>query len=230
MPQEKHTRTTQKKAQPVKAPRGHVDKGLRSQKRHLPDDTDQERSSADEHCKRPKKKQKSKQRGVPVESVNDSNSEDSDEPEIIEALSDEQYSIRDLDEQHQSKIGRQLATKGDMTKDLDLMFSKRVRVNFRKGNKDTLLSGRWCLLCKGDPTVLEAAGIRKCFLTGGNSTLHQHCRRHYDEYKTKCEEADIPVNHHTIPPKIAQADSEKSKASSQTTLDDKLVNHPDTFT
>ncbi|KAH9058005.1 hypothetical protein EDB83DRAFT_2169228, partial [Lactarius deliciosus] len=51
---------------------------------------------------------------------------------------------------------------------------------------------------------LEAAGIQKCFLTGGNSTLCQHCRWHYDEYKTKCEEADIPVNHHAIPPKIVQ--------------------------
>ena len=38
--------------------------------------------------------------------------------------------------------------KGDMTKDLDLMFSKWVKVNFRKGKQATLVKGRWCMPCK----------------------------------------------------------------------------------
>ena len=41
----------------------------------------------------------------------------------------------DLKKQYQARIGEELAMKGDMTKDLDLMFLKRVKVNFRKGNK-----------------------------------------------------------------------------------------------
>ncbi|KAH9044422.1 hypothetical protein EDB85DRAFT_1834230, partial [Lactarius pseudohatsudake] len=48
-------------------------------------------------------------------------------------------------------------------------------------------------------------GIRKCFLTGGNSTLRQHCRKHYTIYKQKCEQAGISVNHRAIPPKLAKA-------------------------
>jgi hypothetical protein len=54
----------------------------------------------------------------------------------------------ELDEEHGPTIGVLLATKADTTKDLDLMFSKRVKVNFRKDNKGTLLNGRWCLTCK----------------------------------------------------------------------------------
>jgi hypothetical protein len=54
----------------------------------------------------------------------------------------------ELDEEHGATIGGLLATKADTTKDLDLMFSKRVKVNFRKDNKGTLLNGRWCLTCK----------------------------------------------------------------------------------
>lgn len=54
----------------------------------------------------------------------------------------------DLKEQHQARIGKELAMKGDKTKDLDLMFSNRVKVNFRKGDKQTLTKGRWCMTCK----------------------------------------------------------------------------------
>jgi hypothetical protein len=54
----------------------------------------------------------------------------------------------ELDEKHQALIGGQLVTKADTTKDLDLMFSKRVKVNFKKGKKETLLNGRWCITCK----------------------------------------------------------------------------------
>jgi hypothetical protein len=54
----------------------------------------------------------------------------------------------ELDEEHGATIGGLLVTKADTTKDLDLMFSKRVKVNFRKDNKGTLLNGHWCLTCK----------------------------------------------------------------------------------
>ncbi|KAH9019511.1 hypothetical protein EDB85DRAFT_1844315, partial [Lactarius pseudohatsudake] len=51
---------------------------------------------------------------------------------------------------------------------------------------------------------VEKAGLRKCFLTGGNLTLCQHCQRHYTLYKEKCEQASVPINHHAIPPKLAK--------------------------
>jgi hypothetical protein len=88
----------------------------------------------------------------------------------------------------------------------------------------------WNLPCnRGDPSIVEAGGLRKCFLTGGNSTLCQHCRQHYEIYKLKCEDANIPLNHHTVPPKVAQM--ERRREGTQTMLDDKLVNWgTDTFT
>jgi hypothetical protein len=52
----------------------------------------------------------------------------------------------DLDERHQAKIGAQLVTKGDSTKDLDLMFVKHGKVNF--GDGAGALKGRWCIACK----------------------------------------------------------------------------------
>lgn len=54
----------------------------------------------------------------------------------------------DLEEQHQARIGDVLSTKGETTKDLDLMFSKRVKVNFKKHGKDELVMGRWCTTCR----------------------------------------------------------------------------------
>jgi hypothetical protein len=66
-------------------------------------------------------------------------------------------------------------------------------------------------------------------LLGHNSTLRQHCRIHYEIYRCKCEEADIPINHHAIPPKLAKLLEKVEKAKSQTTLDDIVAKRPDTF-
>lgn len=73
-------------------------------------------------------------------------------------------------------------------------------------------------------------GLCKCFLTGGNSTLRQHCRKHYELYKKRCKEAGIPVNYHVIPPKIAQVQEKGNREKSQTKLDDMLVNRSEAFT
>jgi hypothetical protein len=67
---------------------------------------------------------------------------------VILLVNDQLWQRGDLDEQHQANIGKELATKHDTTKDLDLMFSQPVKVNFKNGTKATLLKGRWCLLCK----------------------------------------------------------------------------------
>lgn len=77
------------------------------------------------------------------------------------------------------------------------------------------------------PDIVDAAVLRKCFLTGGNSTLRQHCRKHYEIYKEKCEEANVPVNHHAIPPKLLRA---LAGDKSQTKLDKMVFKRPETFT
>jgi hypothetical protein len=76
--------------------------------------------------------------------------------------------------------------------------------------------------------VVKGDGLWKCFLVGGNSTLRQHCWQHYELYKERCEEANIPVNHRAIPPKIVQMGR---KDSTQTMLDDRVVNvnRPENF-
>lgn len=82
---------------------------------------------------------------------------------------------------------------------------------------------------RSDTTLVELGGLRKCFLTGGNSTLRQHCRKHYARYKENCEKAGIPLNHHAIPPKVAQAQEKEKKQTSQTTLDNRFVVRPEVF-
>lgn len=156
----------------------------------------------------------------------------------------------DLEERHQANIGEELATKGETTKDLDLMFEPKGRVNFRKkgGGGGRQLKGRWCMTCKlvfhslscsgskthtcdrSDAEHVETAGLRKCFLTGGNSTLRQHCRQHYPLYKERCEKAGVPINHHAIPPKLAKMMAKEKKEKLQMKLDDTYVTHREVFT
>ena len=51
------------------------------------------------------------------------------------------------------------------------------------------------LPCSRDNPEVFTVGLWKCFLTGSNSTLHQHRWKHYKLYKQKCEGANIPINH-----------------------------------
>ncbi|KAH9048055.1 hypothetical protein EDB84DRAFT_1434537 [Lactarius hengduanensis] len=111
----------------------------------------------------------------PVESVE----EDSDEEPNTEAVdlgvldpdTDIEQQRSNLEDWHQAKLREEVAPKRETTRDLDLMFSECLKVNFKKNDKATLMTGCWCLTCRGDPAYVEKAGLRKCFLTGGNSTL-----------------------------------------------------------
>ncbi|KAH9035942.1 hypothetical protein EDB85DRAFT_1821841, partial [Lactarius pseudohatsudake] len=58
---------------------------------------------------------------------------------------------------------------------------------------------------------VKTVGLRRCFLTGWNSTLRQHCWRHYKIYQMKCEEVGIPMNHHAIPPKLVKVQEKQKK-------------------
>lgn len=79
---------------------------------------------------------------------------------------------------------------------------------------------------RDDKEHVKEVGLRKCFLTGGNSTLRQHCRQHPEEYQERCQKAGIPVNHHAIRPKPGEAQETKS----QKTLDSMLVYRQEPFT
>jgi hypothetical protein len=40
---------------------------------------------------------------------------------------------------------------------------------------------------------------RKIFYTGGNSSCRAHIRQHYELYKQRCKDGNIPENHHALP-------------------------------
>lgn len=63
-------------------------------------------------------------------------------------------------------------------------------------------------------------GKRSAFFTGGNSTCRAHIRSHYNEYKERCKEKDIPENHHAIPREILKKmEEEKSTGKKQGKID-----------
>ena len=69
----------------------------------------------------------------------------------------------------------------------------------------------------------EAAkeNLKKAFFTGGNSSCRAHIRQHYEIYKVRCKDGNIPVNHHAIPRNIFRQmkEDKKRKGGTQATLD-----------
>jgi hypothetical protein len=68
---------------------------------------------------------------------------------------------------------------------------------------------------RGDESFIRAHGKRKAFHVGGNSSCRMHLRQHYQLYKSKCEEADIPINHWAIPRDIWKVMEEEKAAEKQ---------------
>jgi hypothetical protein len=77
------------------------------------------------------------------------------------------------------------------------------------------------------------------FPQGGNSSCRAHIHQHYELYKQKCEEENIPINHWAIPHDIwkvmeEEKEAEKqcrlTKKQQQQTLDFKTVMGPREFT
>ena len=58
---------------------------------------------------------------------------------------------------------------------------------------------RYSLFHRRDPELVESGRLRNAFYTGGNSTCRAHIRRHYELYKMRCEEENIPESRHAIP-------------------------------
>jgi len=57
-------------------------------------------------------------------------------------------------EVHKAPIGEVVTTKGETTKDLDLMFLKKGTVNFKTNGKDNKVKGRWCITCNTSCSAL----------------------------------------------------------------------------
>ncbi|KAH9175689.1 hypothetical protein EDB89DRAFT_2135618 [Lactarius sanguifluus] len=75
-----------------------------------------------------------------VESVEEGSGEEPNAEAIELGLSDCDTDIEgsDLEDWHQAKLGEEVAPKRKTTRDLDLMFSERLKVNFKKSDKATL--------------------------------------------------------------------------------------------
>lgn len=90
-----------------------------------------------------------------------------------------------------------------------------------------------------DQEFVKVHGTRKAFHKGGNSSCRTHIRQHYDIYKKKCEQANIPINHWAIPRDIwktmeeekeAKEQGRLTKKQQQQQLDFKSVTGPREFT
>lgn len=57
--------------------------------------------------------------------------------------------------------------------------------------------------------------MRKAFHIGGNSSCRAHIRQHYELYKKRCKDGNIPENHHAMPRVLWKELQEKKKGMHQ---------------
>ncbi|KAF8227032.1 hypothetical protein L208DRAFT_1012787, partial [Tricholoma matsutake] len=107
-----------------------------------------------------------------------------------------------LEDHHLIEAPIELSVKKEDRKDLLTIFLDIVTVQFKKKDAIETVRGQWCLPCKMNEKTVKAKGLRKTFLTGSNSSCRQHIRQHYDLYKQKCNDNNIPMNYRAIPPHI----------------------------
>jgi hypothetical protein len=90
-----------------------------------------------------------------------------------------------------------------------------------------------------DERYIKLYGKRKAFFKGGNSTCRLHIRQHYEIYKERCEEKNIPIHHWAIAwtiwkeqqeEKEAEERGQLTKKQQQQKLDFKTVTGPSEFT
>lgn len=90
-----------------------------------------------------------------------------------------------------------------------------------------------------DKRFIKLHGKRKAFFKGGNSTCRLHICQHYELYKERCEEKNIPIHHWAIPrtiwkeqeeEKAAEERGQLTKKQQQQKLDFKTVTGPCEFT
>ncbi|KAH9041793.1 hypothetical protein EDB85DRAFT_1886448 [Lactarius pseudohatsudake] len=105
----------------------------------------------------------------------------------------------DLEDRHRVKIPSQVGVKKGLTKDLLTIFSDHVVVKFMKNEGYETVKGWWCLPCKADTVLVKKYGKQKAFHIGGNSSCRAHIRKHYELYKQRCKDENIPENHYAVP-------------------------------
>ena len=63
--------------------------------------------------------------------------------------------------------------------------------------------------------------LQKAFHVGSNSSCRQHIRSHYELYKARCAEWNIPEHHHAVPHELERARKKHaSKEAGQKNLTD----------
>jgi hypothetical protein len=157
-----------------------------------------------------------------------------------------------MDEHHHITIPAEVNTQKEKEKDLRLIFSDKVKVQFtaKDGTISTLV-GWWCNPCKyvinssickevntpsirANPEFTNVGGKRKAFHTGGNSSCRSHIRQHYELYKDLCKQENIPEQHWAIPRSIwkemEESQREKKPGPKQRTLDFIKEGAPRSFT
>lgn len=88
---------------------------------------------------------------------------------------------------------------------------------------------------RADEKLIAKHGKSKAFLSGGNSSCRYHLRQHYELYKARCKEANVPEHHWAIPRPIwkrMQAQKCGKKVETQVNLDGIIqkVKGPQEFT
>ncbi|KAH9000751.1 hypothetical protein EDB83DRAFT_2324577 [Lactarius deliciosus] len=129
---------------------------------------------------------------VEVEVVDDGEDGVSDnEPDEEHQRSAQQGNKRgdDLEDRHRVEIPPQLGVKKGLTKDLLTIFLDLIVVKFKKNEGYETVKGQWCLPCKK----------RKAFHMGSNSSCCVHIWQHYELYKQRCKDKNIPENHYAVP-------------------------------
>ncbi|RDB23358.1 putative AC transposase [Hypsizygus marmoreus] len=209
------------------------------------DDDELSSSSSDEEprCRHWKKRQHRREEEDDVEVVDgDEPAAEGSELEVVRAGEDsgeeseagDNDNTNGLEARHNIPIPSARPVKKDSSKDILLVMSDRVKVRFmHTNNHSEVLQGQWCTVCKNDESFIAANGRRKAFHMGGNSSCRQHIHQHYELYKTKCEESEVPENHWAIPRPIwKQMEEEKNakKKKIQTTLEFEILSSPKEFT
>ena len=72
-------------------------------------------------------------------------------------------------------------------------------------------------------------GVRAAFFLGGNSTCRTHIRKHYEIYKARCQDGNIPENHRALRRDLYEQMKmdKRAKGGAQLTLDAALVKPSD---
>ncbi|KAF8680603.1 hypothetical protein AX14_004549 [Amanita brunnescens Koide BX004] len=166
---------------------------------------------------------------VEDEVVTEAEKEDIEESEDVIEL-DAGDEMEKEPEELDAELPEELVTKRDQTRDLRTIFSEKVWVRFKCGEKFEQVYGRWCNSCRHDKHFVRAKGVRRAFFTGSNTSCRAHIRCHYSVYKTRCEEEGIKLNNRCVPRELSKVQSAGASLSIQTTLDSVLeVKAPSVF-